>query len=178
MKLIGNLIILTLSIELSSCAWLFSSNNSDTRHTITTNSHQLPHVPAVHIPMGLTNNWHYLATSSDNNIISEIDTNSIKQITPNIYQFIERKTIKSMSKLPDNISTNGYKYVINSWQMNCESLSYKLTTSDSYDKLGNKIVNLSLANALNNTWISIPKQSIAYAQYKYICLHVNQDLGY
>lgn len=185
MKLTARLILtLTYLTLLSSCAWLFSSSsNSNYKSPQHKAKNTLPKVPSMHIPMGLTNNWHYLATTKDNNIIIELDALSVKPITTNIYQFVERKTIKNPLKNQFNIDNNAsqipqYKYLINTWQINCNTKEYKLIASKSYNKSGSILDSQSYSSPLDNNWTEINSNTIAWMQYKYVCLHINQDLGY
>ena len=65
--------LLILLLSVNGCAF-FSSSSSKSKPS---NGERLPKAPATVVPGGSGNNWRYIGTSSDGQLVVEIDDNSI-----------------------------------------------------------------------------------------------------
>jgi hypothetical protein len=173
MKFITNYPSLLLFFGLSSCAFFSSSNK-------TVPKKPLPKVPTNVVPDGNGDNWRYIGTTNDGILIVEIDNNSIFSIKKpaEVFNFKDRKTIIDSSQFVYPSGQPHFKYLINSWQMDCQNKKYLLTHASMYNQLGKLVGNYNYTNNDNVKWLSFGSDSIAELEYKFICLNQNRNLGY
>ncbi len=161
------IIPLTLLTLVSSCA-LFAGNSNHNKGK----KSSLPKASRPQQPGGQGNNWRYLGISDNNQIITEIDNNSIKLINQNnlIYYYKDRKTTTN------NQNNLRFEYIISEWNMSCLNKNYILLQDTLYNESGIAIKTDSYQN--QNNWRTIENDSIADAQYQFICNNKNRNLGY
>lgn len=164
---------ITLSLAITNCA-LFQPKRISYK--------KLPHVPSIQLPGGRGDNWRYLGTTSNNEIISEINEISIKSLTnsskKNIFSFEDRKTIINPNNFPYPDNLPHYKYALGTWQMNCKDKTYLLDNTTLFNEAGKQIANFNYKNSSDIKWIKFGKSSIGELQYNYVCLNKNRILGY
>jgi hypothetical protein len=160
-----------ISLSLTSCAW-FSSPPK--KSTLT-----LPKVPPVTVPGGSGDNWRYLGTSSDNQLVVEINDKSISVKGVQIYAFQDRKMVVAPHKFSSYLPNQPhYKYIITNWQMDCNNKQYLIETATLYNEVGAVLLTYDYSQNVNVKWIKFGSGSIAELQYNYICLNQNRMLGY
>ena len=173
-KYISTTLSITITICLSGCASFYSSANKPYTGKIS-----LPKAPALQIPGGNTSNWRYLGTSTNGQIIAEINNSSIVATNDaNQYSFQDRKTIYNPHTYQYANGQTPYKYILENWLINCSSEQYVLVSATSYNKLGAQLNSYDYTGDNNVRWMQFGDDSIANAQYKYICQNLNRNLGY
>lgn len=171
-----NLILLALSggIFLSGCGSLSSPESKPYTGRIS-----LPKAPALQIPGGNTSNWRYLGTSTNGKLIAEINNSSIVATKdPNQYSFQGRKTIYNPYAYTYANGQEPYKYIIENWLIDCTNKQYVLVNATTYNKLGVQLNTYDYTGDDSVRWMKFGDDSIANAQYEYVCQNKNRNLGY
>ena len=169
----NTLFLMFIAITISGCA-MFGGNSN--------NSSKIPKTSQTQKPGGNGENWRYLGTTDDGSLIDEIDVNSIssgasKQNTQ-VFNFEDRKTEISPGLFPYPTNQPRFKYLISTWQINCNSKEYLLNTATLYNDTGVKLIRYNYANDANVKWLKLGNGSFAVMQYNFICLNTNRNLGY
>lgn len=174
MKLILNYCSLFLFFLLSNCAFFSSSSNKP--H----GKQALPKAPANVVPEGSGDNWRYIGTTNDGFLAIEINNNSIipSKNTSEVFSFEDRKTVIDQSQFTYPNGQPHFKYLLNSWQMDCQNKKYILSNAKMYNQTGTLLGSYDYANNDNVKWLGFGTDSIAELEYKFICLNQNRNLGY
>ena len=161
-------------VILGSCAFFSSSPNKSAQRT------PLPKAPANIIPEGSGDNWRYIGTTNDGMLVIEINNNSIVPLKnpSEIFAFVDRKTVAEPAQFIYPNSQPHFKYLINSWQMDCQNKKYILTNAKMYNQAAKLLGNYNYTNNNNVKWLNFGAGSIAELEYKFICLNQNRNLGY
>ena len=161
------------SLILNGCAFFGSSS---TKHT------PLPKVPTAIVPGGTSENWRYIGTTDDGLLVIEIDNNSVNSATSKdnlqVFNFQDRKTVVSPSQFTYPASQPHFKYLINTWQMDCNHKKYIVVSATMYNQLGAKIGHYDYKNEDSVKWLNFGSGSIASLEYNFVCLNQNRNLGY
>ena len=171
--------LLILNLLLNGCAWFGSQpSTSGTRRKTTT----IPHTKLTQIPYGNGDNWRYLGITPNNSLIDEINSASIKNInsinTPTTISYQDRKTVTLPNKFIYSPNQPHFKYVLSNWQINCITKEYLLSDTTLFDNLGNQISHYHYINNVNVAWLKIEPNSFSQLQFNFICLRINNNLGY
>jgi hypothetical protein len=163
--------ILFIELSLNGCA-IFGVKQSYHK--------RLPRVPSLTLPGGKGDNWRYLGTTLNNEIISEINESSIKNVYSNesLYSFQDRKTIINPNNFTYPENQPHYKYILGEWQLNCLDQTYIISSATIFNENGIKIASFDYSHDSNIRWIKFGKSSIGELQYNYVCLNKNRELGY
>lgn len=172
MKSIKNYSTIFLFFILSNCAFFSSSHSTPKK--------PLPKAPANVVPEGSGDNWRYVGTTNDGTLIIEINNNSIIALknAAEVFNFSDRKTITDPTQFIYSGDQPHFKYLINSWQMDCRNKKYLLTGAKMYNQAAKLLGNYNYTNNDNVKWLSFGSGSIAELEYKFICLNQNRNLGY
>jgi hypothetical protein len=163
--------LILLSTGFTGCA-LFSSPKRSTRYRI-------PTTPQAQIPGTTNDNWRYLGTTADGQLIIEINESSITGTsTLQVYSFNERKTIVDPRTFSYGVNMPRYKYMLSNWQMNCSTLQYIIIAATVYDQYGKKLQGYDYSHDNSVRWLQFGTGSIAQMEYNFICLGQNRNLGY
>ena len=175
MKICYNILsIITVSLIMSSCGifdW-FSSTKS-------------VGIPAgfekkekIYTPGGTGNNWRYLGSTKNGLLVDEIDAQSISlQNGGNkIYTYKDRKTVIYPNLFTYPSSQPRFKFLISTWQINCESKQYNLKETVLYNESSQKITSYNYYN--QPKWQNINDKSFSNLQFGFVCLNINKSLGY
>lgn len=163
-------IIPIILVCLTNCA-IFNATNK--------NKIKIPKVQLSNVPGGNLNNWRYLGTSADNQLIEEINESSISLQSEHLYKYQDRKTVISMAQYSSYVASQPkYKYVISEWQMDCIKQQYLITSSVLYDEDGKEIKQYNYSQDPDIRWIKFGNESLGELQYNYICLNKHRNLGY
>lgn len=164
--------LIIISSSLNGCAWL--SGSPDTTNI------KIPKQQAKPIPGGNLINWRYLGTTTDGQLVDEINESSIiKSQESQIYLYQDRKTVVNPNQFSSY--TNGqphYKYVLSNWQIDCTNQQYLITSAEIYNDVGLQLQIYDYKNNNDVRWLRFGSGSIAELQYNYICLNQNRNLGY
>jgi hypothetical protein len=159
---------------LSSCG-LFSFGQTKSHK-----SRSLPRAPQTKVPDGTGDNWRYIGTTSDGMMIIEINNNTIiptKQKVQ-IFNFSDRKTIADSAQYSYPSGQPHFKYIVNTWQMDCSNKQYLITSAKMYSLAGAILKQYDYSHDDSVKWMSFGSGSIAELEYKYVCLNQNRNLGY
>ena len=169
-------LILLINTLLSGCAW-FGLNSSSSKPSKTS----IPKTPISQKPGGL-DNWRYMGTTDDGTMVDEININSINSGVSSdntqIFNFVDRKTVTAPNKFAYPSDEPRFKYLISTWQMDCNSKEYLMRTTTLYNESGTKLTAYDYTNDDNVKWLKIGSGSFAQMQYNFICLNINRNLGY
>ncbi len=172
------LIFLMLLISTLSGCGLFSSNTPKK----TSSSGKVPKVSQIQKPGGDGDTWRYLGTANDGQLVDEINDSSISSGISNnntqIYNFQDRKTVIAPKKFSYPSNQPHFKYLLSTWQMDCNNKMYLLNSATLYNESGVKIINYNYANDSSVTWLKFTSGNFAQMQYDYICTNKNRNLGY
>ncbi len=127
------------------------------------------------LPGSSYGDWRYLGITKYNQTSDEINHNSIELIDNNLYKYQDRKTVVLVSNFTYHTNQPKYKFAISNWEMNCITKQYRITNTILYDTYGNQITKYNFNSSI---WIKINPHSVSDMQYNYICVHVNNLLGY
>lgn len=166
---------LGLLVFLNGCAWMFSSNHG-TSHKKTS----LPRAPTIRIPEGSGDNWRYIGTTTDGLIIIELNNNSIQALknSNEIFNFEDRKTVVEPTQYTYAAGQPHFKYIINTWQIDCQNKKYLLLTANMFNQAAVSIGKFDYTNNSDVKWLNFGEGSIADLEYKFVCLNQNRNLGY
>lgn len=142
------------------------------------NTGPLPTVPQAQLPGGKGDNWRYIGTTNDGQLIIEVNNDSIKSASPQVYSFQERKTVKDTSQFQYLSNQVHYKYILSDWLMDCNNKQYILSNVSIFNELGSQIEKIDYSNNSNIKWLKFGSGTIAELEYNYICLNKNRQLGY
>lgn len=169
------LYLLVLTVTLNSCAWMSSSTNKSAKSS-------LPKTPQIQKPGGTGDNWRYLGTTDDGVLVDEIDSKSINSGVSSqntqVFNFQDRKTVVLPNKFAYPSNQPRFKYLISTWQMDCNSKQYLLNTATLFNESGVKLTHYNYANDSDVKWLKLGSGSFADMQYSFICLNTNRNLGY
>ncbi|WP_028536054.1 surface-adhesin E family protein [Paludibacterium yongneupense] len=125
--------------------------------------------PTVPAPVIVPNSdWENLGVSPNGNILNEIDKLSIKRDGDQV-TFRDRKTIFNLRR-ENFLSTPRHKISLNSWQIDCNSRTYRLLAMVLFDENGRQVASFSY----NDTQIKpmpVVQNSASYQQMLYVCKH-------
>ena len=176
MKLNSLSLVITI-LAVSGCAWLSSSSNNKSY----SGRSKLPKVQ-IQKPGGSGNNWRYLGTTDDGVVVDEIDINSINGVGGNantqVFNYQDRKTVVIPNQFSYPSNQPRFKYLLSTWQINCTSKEYILSTTTLYNESGVKLIHYNYANNSDVKWLQLGNGSFAQMQYNFICLNINRNLGY
>ena len=127
------------------------------------------------LPGSSYGDWRYLGTTKHNQTSDEINNSSIELIDNNLYKYQDRKTVVSVNNFIYSANQPKYKFAISNWQINCITKQYQIISTILYDTYGNQITKYNFDSSV---WIKINSHSISDMQYNYICIHINNLLGY
>lgn len=166
---------LSLIAVLGGCSLLGSNQSKQTKTSI-------PKTTQIQKPGGTGVNWRYLGTTDDGVLIDEININSISSSVNaqniQVFNFEDRKTVISPNQFAYPANQPRFKYLLSSWQMNCNTKEYLLTNTTLYNESGIKLIRYNYANDNNVKWLKLGSGSFAEMQFNFICLNVNRNLGY
>lgn len=173
-KYIFTAIIPIIALFISGCASYSSSSSKPYNGKIS-----LPKAPSLQIPGGNTSNWRYLGTSTNGQLITEINNSSIVATKDaNQYSFQGRKTIYNPYTYTYANGQPPYKYIIENWLIDCTNKQYVLVSATTYNKLGIQLNVYDYKGDDSVRWMQFGDDSIANAQYEYVCQNKNRHLGY
>lgn len=138
----------------------------------------LPRTPQAQLPGGKGDNWRYIGTTNDGQLIIEVNNDSIKSASPQVYSFQERKTVKDIAQFQYLNNQTPYKYILSNWIMDCNNKQYILSDVSIFNELGSQIEKINYTNNTNIKWLKFGSGTIAELEYNYICLNKNKQLGY
>lgn len=113
-----------------------------------------------------TADWENLGVSPNGNILNEIDRLSIRH-QGTLVSFRDRKTIFDPRK-ENFLSTPRHKISINTWQIDCQAGTYRLTGMMLFDENGRQIASFTY----NDSQIKpkpVVQNSASYQQMQYVC---------
>ncbi|MBP9743277.1 MAG: hypothetical protein KBD37_07965 [Burkholderiales bacterium] len=171
-----NLFNIIFLISLTGCAWFGGSSTSNK-----SGKTKIPKTAAIQKPGGSGSNWRYLGTTDDGVLVDEVDINSISKNVNNgttLSSYQDRKTVILPNKFAYPSNQPHFKYLISTWQMNCDSKEYLLNTVTLYNESGVKLIHYNYANDSDVKWLRLGDGSFANMQYNFICLNNNRNLGY
>lgn len=159
---------------LSNCAFFSSSS------TKKSNNKPFPRSPNTVVPDGSGDNWRYIGTTNDGTLVVEINNNSITNTkdTSEIFNFEDRKMVVDPAQFIYPSGQPHFKYLINSWQMDCQNKKYILMSASMYNQAATLLGKYNYANNDDVKWLNFGSGSIAELEYKFVCLNQNRNLGY
>lgn len=165
---------LGLLVLLNGCAWFSSSRGTTHKKTA------LPKAPTIRVPGGIGDNWRYIGTTTDGLIVVELNNNSIQAVKNNneLFNFEDRKTVVEPSQYTYSANQPHFKYIINTWQMDCQNKKYLLINANMYNQAAVSIGKFDYSNNNDVKWLNFGEGSIADLEYKFVCLNQNRNLGY
>lgn len=110
--------------------------------------------------------WKNLGVTPNGNVMNEIDTLSIQR-RGSLATFRDRKTLFNPKK--ENLGdTPLHKRSINTWQIDCQSQTYRLVAMRLYDDGGRQIASYSYNDKQIKPAAIIPN-SASYQQMQFVC---------
>lgn len=127
---------------------------------------QLRPQPVPSAPQQANADWHNLGVSPNGNILNEIDKLSVRR-QGSVVTFRDKKTIFNMKK-ENFLSTPRHKYSINTWQIDCASRTFRLTSVTLFDE-NSRLVASYLYNDSQIKPMPVVQNSASYQQMLFVC---------
>ena len=169
-----NFLYFIILLAISGCGTYNSSSKSSKT--------SIPKTTQIPKPGGNGENWRYLGTTDDGVLVDEINVSSISSTSSakntQVFNFEDRKTVILPNQFAYPSNQPRFKYLLSTWQMDCNSKEYLMTTTTLYNESGTKLTRYDYANDSSVKWLKLGSGSFAEMQYNFICLNINRNLGY
>ena len=110
--------------------------------------------------------WQNLGVTPNGNVMNEIDKLSVKKRGP-LVSFRDRKTIFNLKR--ENFGdTPRHKVSINTWQIDCQALTYRLLGMTLFDENNRLVASYSYNDKQLKAAAIIPN-SASYQQMQFVC---------
>lgn len=110
--------------------------------------------------------WHNIGVTPSGNVMNEIDQRSIRRQGTRVV-FRDRKTIFNMQK-ESFLNTPPHKQSLNTWEIDCESQTYRLIDTVLYDS-NLRLISSAQYKTGETRHLPIQKDSAAFYQMKFVC---------